>query len=245
VGHDDDDDFIQDKAASPPLAVSPPRHTPTPPAAQSPPQIASSNYAATSSANADNGRLIGTGWSIEKQEARWPTEIGPTTSAEEKSCGHKIPKMTKLSYEKTDEELNASVKAEVKAFFKKTKADAQAKQEKPYLMYHRVKLCQVVQAMQDEKHASRLSDYERTITKKIKEDKRKQKAVGKDVAQLSQQAQQSVPPLVVENQYGSNMNLMQISVPDDVDLDELAKWMNVTGLSLEQLLGRENLTTVK
>jgi hypothetical protein len=67
----------------------------------------------------------------------------------------------------------------------------------------------------------------------------------KDVAQLGQQAQQSVPPLVVENQYGSNMNLMKMSVPDDVDLDELAKWMNVTGLSLEQLLGREELTTVK
>jgi hypothetical protein len=67
----------------------------------------------------------------------------------------------------------------------------------------------------------------------------------KDVAQLGQQAQQSVPPLVVENQYGSNMNLMKMLVPDDVDLDELAKWMNVTGLSLEQLLGREKLTTVK
>jgi hypothetical protein len=38
---------------------------------------------------------------------------------------------------------------------------------------------------------------------------------------------------------------MQISVPDDVDLDELIKWMNMTGLSLEQLLGREELTTVK
>jgi hypothetical protein len=36
----------------------------------------------------------------------------------------KIPKMTKLPYEKTDEKLNASVKAEVKEFFKKTKADA-------------------------------------------------------------------------------------------------------------------------
>jgi hypothetical protein len=118
--------------------------------------------------------------------------------------------MTKLSYEKTDE-LNASVKAEVKAFFDKTKADARAKQEKPYLMYPRVKLRQVVQAMQDKKRAASKKPapaYERTITKKIKEDKRKQKAAGKDVAQLSQQAQQSVPPLVVENQYGSNMNLM-------------------------------------
>jgi hypothetical protein len=36
-----------------------------------------------------------------------------------------------------------------------------------------------------------------------------------------------------------------MSVPDDVDLDELAKWMNVTGLSLEQLLGREELRTGK
>jgi hypothetical protein len=36
-----------------------------------------------------------------------------------------------------------------------------------------------------------------------------------------------------------------MSVPDDVDLDELAKWMNMTGLSLEQLLGREELIIVK
>jgi hypothetical protein len=83
--------------------------------------------------------------------------------------------------------------------------------------------------MQDEKHAASkkpaplLLDYERTITKKIKEDKKKQKMVGKDVAQLGQQAQQSVPPLVVENQYGSNMNLMQMLVHDDVDLYELTK----------------------
>jgi hypothetical protein len=56
----------------------------------------------------------------------------------------KIPKMTKLSYEKTNEELNASVKVEVKAFFEKTKADARAKQENPYLIYPRVKLHQVV-----------------------------------------------------------------------------------------------------
>jgi hypothetical protein len=53
---------------------------------------ASSNRTATASANADNGRLIGTGWSIEEQEVRWLTEIGPTTSAEETSCGHEDPK---------------------------------------------------------------------------------------------------------------------------------------------------------
>jgi hypothetical protein len=42
----------------------------------------------------------------------------------------------------------------VKAFFEKTKADAWAKQEKPYLIYYRVKLRQVVQAMQDKKRAA-------------------------------------------------------------------------------------------
>jgi hypothetical protein len=53
---------------------------------------ASSNHAAAASANADNGRLISNGWSIEEQEARWLTEIGPTTSVEETSCGHEDPK---------------------------------------------------------------------------------------------------------------------------------------------------------
>jgi hypothetical protein len=97
----------------------------------------------------------------------------------------KILKMTKLSYEKTDEELNASVKAEVKAFFKNTKADARAKQEKPYLIYHRVKLRQVVQTIQDEKRAASkkpvppLLDFERTITKKIKEKKGNRRRPGK------------------------------------------------------------------
>ena len=37
VGYDDEDDFIQDKATSPPPAVSPPRWTLAPPAAKSPP----------------------------------------------------------------------------------------------------------------------------------------------------------------------------------------------------------------
>jgi hypothetical protein len=54
--------------------------------------IASSNHAAAASANADNGRLIGTGWSIDEQEACWLTEISPTTSTEETSCGHEDPK---------------------------------------------------------------------------------------------------------------------------------------------------------
>jgi hypothetical protein len=52
---------------------------------------ASSNRASAASANADNGRLISTGWSIEEQEARSPIEIGPTTSTEETNYGHEDP----------------------------------------------------------------------------------------------------------------------------------------------------------
>ena len=56
----------------------------------------------------------------------------------------KIPKTTKLPYEKTDEEVLAASKAEVKAFFEKCKANRKAEQEPPYLMYPRSKLRQVV-----------------------------------------------------------------------------------------------------
>jgi hypothetical protein len=69
----------------------------------------------------------------------------------------------------------------VKAFFEKTKAGARAMQEKPYLMYPHGKLRQVVQSMQDEKRvaskkpAPPLSDFERTIKKKIKGTKGKRR----------------------------------------------------------------------
>ena len=82
---------------------------------------------------------------------------------------------------------------------------------------------------------STISDYDRTVLKKIKADKRK---VQQKVAQLGEQAQQSVQPLVVANEYGSNANLLAMTIPANVDLDELGNWMEETGLPLEALLGR-------
>jgi hypothetical protein len=104
-----------------------------------------------------------------------------------------IPKWKKVEQELIDRGLvpESLEKTEVKAFFKKTKADARAKHEKPYLMYPRVKLRQVVQAMQDEKRAASkkpvlsLSDYERTIIKKIKEDKKNRRRPGKMLHSLT------------------------------------------------------------
>jgi hypothetical protein len=53
-----------------------------------------------------------------------PQRLVPPPPPKKQVVVTKILKMTKLSYEKTDEELNASIKAELKAFFEKTKADA-------------------------------------------------------------------------------------------------------------------------
>ena len=139
VGHDDVDDFIQDKAASPPPAVSPLQRTPTPLAAKSPPP----QQAPTASpppppmpTPAASSALIG--------PSRNKSPTGPQRSVQpmpkKQAVVTKIPKMTKLSYEKTDKELEASVKSDVQAFFEKTKATTRAKQEKPFLLYPRSKL---------------------------------------------------------------------------------------------------------
>ena len=58
---------------------------------------------------------------------------------------------------------------------------------------------------------------------------RKKTRAGKGVAQLGQQSQQSVPPLVVRNEYSSNLDL-------DVDFEELARFYEETGLDLAQVL---------
>jgi len=98
----------------------------------------------------------------------------------------------------------AAIKVEVKAFFETSKAKRKAEQEPPYLMYPRSKLREVVQNITDANRAASkqlgltISDYDRIVLKKIKADKRK---VQQKVAQLGEQAQQSVQPLVVLNEY--------------------------------------------
>ena len=99
-------------------------------------------------------------------------------ASKKKALNTKIPKTTKLSYEKTDEEVLAASQ-EVKAFFETCKAKRKAEQEPPYLMYPRSKLHEVVQNIIDANRAASkqqgltISDYDRTVLKKIKADKRK------------------------------------------------------------------------
>ena len=143
VGHDDEDDFIQDKAASLMSAVSPPQRTPTPSAAKSPPpQQAPTTPPLPPLMLTSAASLAPIGPSRNKRPAGPQRSVQPVLKKQ--AMVTKILKMTKLSYEKTNEELKASVKSDVQAFFKKTKAASRAKQEKPFLLYSHSKLRRVV-----------------------------------------------------------------------------------------------------
>ena len=75
------------------------------------------------------------------------------------------------------------------------------------------------------------SDYDRSLTKSF-EAKQKKTRAGKCVAQLGQQSQQSVPPLVIRNEYGSNLDLL------DVDFEDMVRFYEDTGLDLAQVLAK-------
>jgi hypothetical protein len=97
--------------------------------------------------------------------------------------------MTKLSYEKTTEELDASVKMDVDKFFSHCQATSRVKRnpEKPYLCIPPEKLRRTIDAHQtkqraDHKKHSPLSDYDRTISKSIQAKKKKEKMAQMGVA---------------------------------------------------------------
>ena len=206
---------MEDTAASPP-APSPPRRAPTPtPAGPLP-----------------------------KKRRTPQTKASAPPPPKKKASGRTpaISKTTKLSYEKTAEEIDASVKTDVDSFFAKVKAQSEAKRnpEKPYFFVRPEVLRQRVDAHQKKlRHArkdSPLSDYDRTLTKSIEEAKKKEKRARKGVAQLGEQSQQSVPPLVIGNEYGSNTNVLE-QISGNLHLDQLDEFFAETGLSISQMLG--------
>ena len=67
------------------------------------------------------------------------------------------------------------------------------------------------------------SDYDRSLTKSF-EGVQKKTRVGKGVAQLRQQSQQSVPPLVIRNEYGSKLDLLDVDFEDLVRFYEILVW---------------------
>ena len=131
-------------------------------------------------------------------------------------------------------ELNAAVQKDVDSFFKKVKKQREAREnpEKPYFYLPPDLLRKKVdQKKRESKKTLPKSDYDRSLTKSFEAAQKKSRP-GKGVAQLGQQSQQSVPPLVVRNEYGSNLNL-------DVDFEELARFYEETGLDLAQVLAEE------
>ena len=134
-------------------------------------------------------------------------------------------------------------------FYDKLKKNQEARRnpEKPYFFVAPDILRKRVASYQQQQRESRkpskstLTDYDRTLTKSI-EAAQKKKRTGKGVAQLGQQSHQSVPPLVVSNEYGSNLGLMhQTNIPPDVDLDHLGEFIEEAGLDLYQMFGDRNI----
>ena len=124
----------------------------------------------------------------------------------------------KLSYEKSEKELNAAVQKDVNSFLKKVRNQREAREnpEKPYFYLPPDLLRKKVDQKKRESQTLPKSDYDRSLTKSFEVAQKKTRP-GKRVAQLGQQSQQSVPPLVVRNEYGSNLDL-------DIDFEELARF---------------------
>ena len=71
---------------------------------------------------------------------------------------------------------------------------------------------------------------------------RKRGGQGKELHNSDNNRTNQFPPLVVGNEYGSNLGLMhQANIPPDVDLDHLGKFIEETGLDLYQMIGDETL----
>ena len=134
--------------------------------------------------------------------------------------------LQKLAYEKSEKELNAAVQKDVSSFFEKVRKQREAREnpEKPYLYLPPDLLRKKVdQKKRESQKTLPKSDYDRSLTKSFEAAQKKTRP-GKGVAQLRQQSQQSVLPLV-RNEYGSNLDL-------DVDFEELARFYEETGLDL-------------
>ena len=106
----------------------------------------------------------------------------------------------KLSYEKSEQELKDAVQKEVTDFFEGAKQARRAR-ENPEPSYFFLPPDQLRKKLEQKKRDSLksaakqpISDYDRSLTKSY-EAAQKKKTVGKGVAQLGQQSQQSIPPL--------------------------------------------------
>ena len=148
----------------------------------------------------------------------------------------------KLSYEKTQEELDASVASDVKAHFEKVKRDSQAKRnpKPPYWYLPKGEVRKKVDEANRKMHKLRkrgpLSDYERQLLKAMKAPPAKKKA-GKSVLGLGETSR-PLSPLILPNQYGSNMGRVHRKFGDTTLSDyEVENYFLESGLPIETIVG--------
>jgi len=178
----------------PPPSPPPRTRSPTPPRAASsppppPPQASKKRSAPTPKASIPHPR---------KKQAQAPS--GSKAASE------------KLPYEKTEEEITASVASDVKAHFAKCRKEFEAKRNpgKPYFYLPKGELRKRV-----EEHNPKIrkaqkpplkSDYERQLIKSVRAQSAQKKA-GKGVPQLGDTSR-PLSPLIVADQYGSNVGVV-------------------------------------
>ena len=127
----------------------------------------------------------------------------------------------------------------MKAQFQKFREDDKAKKEAkaPFYMVPgsvlRQKLEEKKKKQRDARKKSPLSDYDRTLQKIITEKRR----AAKGVPQLGEQSKQSVPPLVVLNEFGSNMSVLEDYSGPKVNLGELEDFLKGANLTADQFYG--------
>ena len=162
------------------------------------------------------------------------------------------PPLPKRSYDKTNEELEADVAAYTKAFFAPKKPEPKQVHDEKTKKWAKSFLEQPSQISMNQK-----SDYDREIIKqasvKSKQNKGRSAKRGKQIPQLGQQKNQSVPPLIVtssdvDKDFRADMDKdMQLLDPRAMTA---AKGMGITvaqakenataaGISLGQYLGYE------
>ena len=194
------------QVATPP-PPPPPRRSPTPPTAAPPPLMTKRKPAPK--------RYAPQTKSLSHQPAKKKASSNPV-----------IPQ--KLSFEKSEKELKAAVKKDVDSFFEKVKKQREEREnpEKSYFYLPPDLLRKKVDQKKRESQKTRpKSDYDRSLTKSFDAVQKKTRP-GKGVAQLGQQSQQSVPPLVIRNEYDTNLDLL------DIDFEDLVRFYEDTGLDL-------------
>ena len=191
------DDAFEGTAASPPSPTPPPpprKSTTPPPRSPTPPPPPKSALPPRRSPTPPPPPRK----PAPKRSAPQTKPLPRPSAKKQKASTHPVPQ--KLSYEKSDQELKDAVQKDVHDFFEGVK-QAQRARDNPEKSYFYLPPDQLRKKVEQKKRDSLksaakqpISDYDRSLTKSY-EAAQKKKTVGKGVAQLGQQSQQSIPPL--------------------------------------------------